>query len=146
LSEDPIGFYGGDVNLYAYVGNNPVRWIDPDGLLGTDRFWIPAGEGYGRDALDYYADVLNDPCSSGFARAGAYAGGFFSALWTRETSNATFVTLAGGYATRVLGPFSPRGLPRPIARVRRYVRLDPPHHGKGWELDGTVPKWIRSFF
>ena len=22
----------GDVNLYAYVGNNPVNWADPDGL------------------------------------------------------------------------------------------------------------------
>ncbi|MBI3377385.1 MAG: transglycosylase SLT domain-containing protein [Nitrospirae bacterium] len=33
LSEDPIGFEGGDVNLYRYVGNNPVNWIDPFGLI-----------------------------------------------------------------------------------------------------------------
>ena len=26
LNEDPIGFEGGDVNLYRYVFNNPVRW------------------------------------------------------------------------------------------------------------------------
>ena len=32
LSEDPIGFDGGDVNLYAYVGGNPVMGIDPFGL------------------------------------------------------------------------------------------------------------------
>jgi RHS repeat-associated protein len=33
ISEDPIGFDGGDVNLYAYVRNNPVMGIDPQGLL-----------------------------------------------------------------------------------------------------------------
>jgi RHS repeat-associated protein len=32
ISEDPIGFDGGDVNLYAYVGNNPIVFIDPFGL------------------------------------------------------------------------------------------------------------------
>jgi RHS repeat-associated protein len=32
ISEDPIGFDGGDVNLMAYVGNNPVNGIDPSGL------------------------------------------------------------------------------------------------------------------
>src|SRR5262249_57332646 len=34
LSEDPIGFEGGDANFYAYVFNNPTTWIDPSGLLG----------------------------------------------------------------------------------------------------------------
>ncbi len=31
ISEDPIGFEGGDVNLYAYVGNNPLNLVDPIG-------------------------------------------------------------------------------------------------------------------
>ena len=38
-------FDGGDVNLYAYVGNNPVNWADPEGL-GTDETKKP-----------YYIDV-----------------------------------------------------------------------------------------
>jgi uncharacterized protein RhaS with RHS repeats len=33
ISEDPIGFQGGEVNLCAYVGNNPVNLVDPQGKL-----------------------------------------------------------------------------------------------------------------
>lgn len=32
LQTDPIGFTGGDVNFYAYVGNNPINLMDPLGL------------------------------------------------------------------------------------------------------------------
>lgn len=33
LSEDPLGFAAGDMNVYRYVGNNPVNLVDPSGLL-----------------------------------------------------------------------------------------------------------------
>lgn len=35
ISEDPIGFAGGDINLYGYVWNNPQTFTDPMGLDGT---------------------------------------------------------------------------------------------------------------
>ena len=32
ISEDPIGFEGGDVNLYEYAKSNPILYTDPSGL------------------------------------------------------------------------------------------------------------------
>ena len=42
LSEDPIGFYGGN-NFYRYVENNPADLIDPFGLWS----WTGVGAGVG---------------------------------------------------------------------------------------------------
>lgn len=41
ITEDPIGFDGGDVNFYAYVQNNPVNFIDPFGnkIPGGVKKW-----------------------------------------------------------------------------------------------------------
>ena len=33
-AKDPIDFAGGEANLYGYVGNDPVNWVDPEGLFG----------------------------------------------------------------------------------------------------------------
>ena len=36
ISKDPIGFDGGDTNLYTYVWNRPTMFIDPWGLFGIN--------------------------------------------------------------------------------------------------------------
>jgi RHS repeat-associated protein len=33
ISEDPVGFAGGDINLFGYVKNNPANFSDPLGLF-----------------------------------------------------------------------------------------------------------------
>ena len=43
LSEDPIGFKGGDYNLYRYVSNNPITLNDPYGKFP----WGGIGSGVG---------------------------------------------------------------------------------------------------
>jgi RHS repeat-associated protein len=40
ISEDPIGFAGGDINLYGYVRNRPNRFRDPKGLQIPDEIEI----------------------------------------------------------------------------------------------------------
>jgi len=36
VTKDPIGFAGGDTNLYAYTLQDPVNFIDSDGLSPED--------------------------------------------------------------------------------------------------------------
>jgi len=59
IAEDPIGFLGGDVNLYGYVSDNPVMRRDPRGL------WIPQAigtlVGMGVGGIGAY---INDPTAS----------------------------------------------------------------------------------
>jgi RHS repeat-associated protein len=41
IETDPIGYAGG-MNLYAYVGNSPINFVDPLGLEPPDRsLWVP---------------------------------------------------------------------------------------------------------
>jgi RHS repeat-associated protein len=40
-AKDPIGFLGGDANLYGYVGNDPVNVVDPEGFAG--KTIVPPG-------------------------------------------------------------------------------------------------------
>jgi len=44
-AKDPIGFDGGDSNLFGYVSNDPVNWIDPWGLEAGVTVWQPVGWG-----------------------------------------------------------------------------------------------------
>lgn len=62
ISEDPLGLMGGDANVNAYVGGNPVQETDPMGLAMTPAFTPcasyatsvrkPPGPGSGTPPLD----------------------------------------------------------------------------------------------
>jgi RHS repeat-associated protein len=50
VTKDPIGFDGGDYNLFVYVGNNPVNFVDPMGLYN------PFGANPQKPGCDFFPD------------------------------------------------------------------------------------------
>jgi RHS repeat-associated protein len=64
LRPDPIGFNGGDENLYAYVWNDPNYWVDPSGEFAqiaigfvsgfvTDVLWQVFIDGHDLSCISY---------------------------------------------------------------------------------------------
>jgi uncharacterized protein RhaS with RHS repeats len=49
-AKDPIGFSGGDTNLYGYVVGDPVNLVDPS---GTTSWWIQLADGAGNVAAGF---------------------------------------------------------------------------------------------
>ena len=39
MSEDPIGFSGGQINTYNFISKNPIRSNDPYGMTQNDLDW-----------------------------------------------------------------------------------------------------------
>jgi len=85
ICQDPIGLAGG-VNLYGYVGNGPVDWPDPLGLLDP------------RTAAQIAAAAGSAAAGAGLAGTGAVVGGAIAAI--------AIVQL-------VTGPVPPDAVPHP---------------------------------
>ena len=106
LSEDPIGFSGGDANLYRYVGNGPVNGSDPSGLDPAFPPGIGIGSGfYKKDPVLPIDGAMQEPqyiwvCLGTYGGIGA--GTFFAA----ETYFPTYLyhfTSGTGYSSIMEG-------------------------------------------
>ncbi|MGZ8908007.1 MAG: RHS repeat-associated core domain-containing protein, partial [Methylobacter sp.] len=56
--KDPIGFAGGDSNLYGYVVNDPINWIDPLGLEPSYIERVISGD-IAKQNIQQYSDLLD---------------------------------------------------------------------------------------
>ncbi len=67
LSKDPAGFGGGDTNLYAYAGSDPVNYIDPNGevALLAPLLWGVFVQAAGGAAMDAAIDLGEQLLDSG---------------------------------------------------------------------------------
>lgn len=63
-AKDPIDFVGSDVNLFGYVGNNPVKWIDPFGLEFEDDIVISLTGSTYEDAMNSAKNELTNQARS----------------------------------------------------------------------------------
>ncbi len=107
ISEDPIGFAGGDVNLYCYVWNNPLTYKDPYGLWAgwDDVVFIGGGAIIGL-ASQGIGDLLNGQVSSWEDYASAGIGGAVAGGVLLYTGNPVLAGAANG----AIGNLSRQGL------------------------------------
>lgn len=121
-AKDPIGFAGGDTNLYGYVLGDPVNWSDPSGLLGLPSFedisnfaagfGDTASFGLTRKIRQWgYVDTV-DYCSSAYG-AGGYGG-------------AVTVAVLSGNAGLAVARAGTRAFVRVEQRFPRLARLMQP--------------------
>jgi len=68
ISEDPSGFNGG-LNLYAYVGGNPLGFVDPSGLAGQEASLIAGIRA--PDFLNFQVDLYVGSVWGTFTRDGS---------------------------------------------------------------------------
>jgi RHS repeat-associated protein len=120
ISEDPIGFGGGDSNLYAYVFNSPTELRDPSGLavdpVSLTALAIFCAGGAGVNVTTKYAlsgrkPTLSDAaigCGVGVLTLTAGIAAAGAAVVVTAGDLATLSTTAHG-ATRIAGPLATRG-------------------------------------
>ena len=131
ISEDPIGLEAG-VNLYAYVGGNPLNYIDPDGNIalpliavlpiigGTINAGVAALTG-GNVGAAFVGGAVGTLVGLGIGNpfAGGAAAGFVSEGVNQliigggiDTASLATATIAGTIA----GPIGARLHPNPVGR------------------------------
>jgi len=111
-AKDPIGFQGGDPNLYGYVLGDPVNWVDPTGLF--------------LDAIANAIDSVTPDYGSNVAAGlidGATAGGASALFDTEGACWGAGYGLGGAASTAVPA----LGVVGRVARVLPHPRALGPH-------------------
>ncbi|MDR3412318.1 MAG: kelch repeat-containing protein [Formivibrio sp.] len=132
LSEDPLGFAGGDVNLYAYAGDDPIDAIDPTGWATyvTNRLIAGSTAVPGWEAVSHTFTFSTNPDGS-IAATYSWGNTANPVGWNldqAEDMKAAAQALANGDAQMVGGDYMD-----PFYR-QAYDQLNNPanNHGNGW--------------
>jgi RHS repeat-associated protein len=132
LAKDPLGLGGGQVNLRAYVGNNPVNFSDSTGLdYDKHGHWHPSRKCMGNPnqvTSNPQKGPHFDPIGTGLGFiAGAILGGLTGAIVTSLTFNPIAGGLAGAAVFTGTAYWGSQGFPLPF--VGSSSGGDPPNCG-----------------
>ncbi len=156
LSEDPIGFDGGDPNLYRYVGNSPPNGTDPTGLRTvkpTD--YLPALAPLPSFQVDvgpsFYRQSILDPPSLGSSYSASVTkpfGPLGTGVGQPSTAlvKSAAVDLALEQINRISNPASaPRPLPvRPLTTSELTGPLRPAQNSFNYQLPLSVSELMNG--
>jgi RHS repeat-associated protein len=140
ISEDPIGFAGGP-NFYAYVGNDPINWVDAMGLRPGDKYPNLRCAGW---------HAILDINMTSRRRTPAFPNGREYGGWMYGNANGTYsytAPAAGGPAGIQVNQFSPIPAGGTVAGdYHTHGAYDPAFNGQGinpgqpgynWHHDGN---------
>lgn len=108
LSKDPILFAGGDTNLYGYVFQDPVNFIDPTGLIcqysqGSGQMTCRNASGsiyYNESGYSGRGSGRNNPSSEAVPFVGPIPRGTYTVGGTSNTRGPNTITLIPDATTR----------------------------------------------
>ena len=142
ISEDPIGFAGGQIDLYGYVGNDPIRATDRSGLQApvTAPVTVPGPVGtYPGLPSGFNPFNPGEILGSGlgeFLGPAALAGGlFFGVGYTAVQVGAGETTGPANDVTSVSSPLPP---PDSKPDYSQSPKCEPKNDGEDCFLEGTT--------
>jgi RHS repeat-associated protein len=134
ISQDPLGFGGGDVNTYAYTGNSPTNLTDPSGEFA---FLIPMAIGcvsmaafsIGWDLVSAKLtgrklDVGGMLRDAGIACVTGALGGFLGEI-------------GGALVARIAGQVATKDASVGLSFTERQLQSQLAQHGDVWGIDGV---------